>query len=739
MSNAKRLEQAARLNQSGNTVQAAAIYRSIVNAEPANAPAWYALAMMEHKQGGLKTALECVERAIVADPRQVNYHMLKGNALQDMGRLDAAEESFRKALLLNPGFPQAYNNLGIVLRDQHKTENAVAAFQHAIRLDPGYFRAYNNLGMAFQAQGLWREAIEGYRQAIRLKPDYFLAMHNLAVVYMTMGNEDEAEIWFRKALSLNRKYLPSFLAYGRMLLEQRKLPEAEACMLQAIQAGVRDAEVYNQLGEALAAQGKTGPAREAYHQSLALAPSNLKAALGANLTLPLIYQDSGMIDESRRNFGAGLSGLRANVEVFSRAPSDKILSDLLWNNFFLAYQGRDDKVLQGAYSGFVEDLLVHALPRHMGMIPRQDCSGRRIRVGFLSSFFYKCTAGKYFSAWATHLDQSRFEIFVYHTSYINDAVTEDVRAGVSHFKRLTGSLVSVADTVRGDELDILVYPEIGMNGQTYALSALRLAPVQCAGWGHPVTTGHSNIDYFFSCALMEPEGAQAHYTETLLMLPEIGTHYPQNSLPDPVGRSALSLPEDGNLYLCPQSLFKIHPDNDELFLRILEGDDKGVLVFFSSRHEATTSAFISRLTRSFNRHGMEKSGRVRFLPNLGHEDYLRVNMLCDVMLDTLFWSGGNTSLDALSCGLPIVTLPGQFMRGRQSYGMLLAMDIPELVAKDEDDYVRLALLLGGNQDYREGISLRIRERVHRIFESDAAIRDLENQFVRLVVPEYVES
>lgn len=738
MSNAKQLEQAARLLQSGNVAQAAAIYRSIANAKPANAPAWYALAMMEHKQGVLKAALEYVDRAIAADPRQVNYHMLKGNVLQDSGQLEAAEESFRKVLEFNSGYPQAYNNLGIVLRDQHKIENAAIAFQHAIKLDPRYFRAYNNLGMAFQAQGLWKEAIGSYQQAIQLKSDYFLAMHNLAVVYMRIGDEGEAEIWFRKVLSLNQKYLPSLLAYGRMLLGQRKFPDAETRMLQAIRAGVHDAEVHNQLGEALAAQGKTGPAREAYHQSLALAPSNLNAALGANLTLPLIYQDGGMIDEARRDFGVGLSALRSNLEVYLNNSADNTLSDMLWNNFFLAYQGRDDKLLQREFSGFIEDLLIHVLPHHMGRIPHQDCSGRRIRIGFLSSFFYKCTAGKYFSAWATHLDQNRFEIFVYHTSHINDAVTEDVQAGVNYFKRLTGSPISIADTIRGDELDILVYPEIGMNGQTFLLSALRLAPVQCAGWGHPVTTGHSNIDNFFSCALMEPEGAQAHYTENLLMLPGIGTYYPQNSLPDPVERSTLFLPEDRNLYLCPQSLYKIHPDNDELFLRILEGDDKGVLVFFSSQHGATTDAFISRLTRAFDRHGMEKSGRVRFLPNLGHEDYLRVNMLCDVMLDTLFWSGGNTSLDALSCGLPIVTLPGQFMRGRQSYGMLLAMDIPELVAKDEDDYVRLALLLGQNHDYREEISLRIRGRIHRIFESDAAIRDLENQLARLVEPECIE-
>ena len=67
--------------------------------------------------------------------------------------------------------------------------------------------------------------------------------------------------------------------------------------------------------------------------------------------------------------------------------------------------------------------------------------------------------------------------------------------------------------------------------------------------------------------------------------------------------------------------------------------------------------------------------------------------VCDAMLDTLHWSGGNTSLDALACGLPIVTLPGPFMRGRQSAGMLSLLGVPELIARDRADYVAIATRL----------------------------------------------
>jgi CRISPR-associated protein Csy1 len=125
-----------------------------------------------------------------------------------------------------------------------------------------------------------------------------------------------------------------------------------------------------------------------------------------------------------------------------------------------------------------------------------------------------------------------------------------------------------------------VYPEVGMDLTVCTLSALRLAPVQCAGWGHPVTTGHQNIDYYLSCASMEPENAREHYTEQLVLLGGIGTHYSKPACSSSADRKRFSLPAERHLYLCPQSLFKIHPDNDEIFLDILEQDQKATLVFF---------------------------------------------------------------------------------------------------------------------------------------------------------------
>jgi CRISPR-associated protein Csy1 len=231
-----------------------------------------------------------------------------------------------------------------------------------------------------------------------------------------------------------------------------------------------------------------------------------------------------------------------------------------------------------------------------------------------------------------------------------------------------------------------------------------------------VTTGLDTIDVFLSSAAMEPADGAQHYRESLRLLPGIGTCYVLPVAPLDATRAALGLPLDVPLLLCPQSLFKIHPDNDVLHARILREVPAAELVLFEGRDPRLTELFRARLEAA----GVAGE-RIRFLPQCGHDDYLRVNTVCDLMLDTLHWSGGNTSLDALACGLPVVTLPGRFMRGRQSAGMLRLMGLDELVVADHDAYVRLVVELVRDAARRRDLAARIRTERARIFDDRAPI------------------
>ncbi|MEQ1582839.1 MAG: tetratricopeptide repeat protein, partial [Candidatus Nitrotoga sp.] len=517
---------------------------------------------------------------------------------------------------------------------------------------------------------------------------------------------------------------------GHALIVQWKMEEAEKVLRRTLVLDPDNIQALNNLAYSLTEQGKHAEAVNVYQHALSLKPNGLKAFIGAHLTLPAIYSDATELFAVRKRYTEGLKILRGNTGSFLEVEPKELLLGLNWTNFYLAYQGQDDKSLQVEYAHFVADILRVAAPDLVQPIKQYPAaSQRRLRIGFLSSFMRDCTVGSYFKSWVTSLDKGIFEIYCYHIGHIQDQVTQEFSHAADYYKHLVGDVAYIGRQVKKDQLDILVYPEIGMDQGVLVLAAMRLAPIQCAAWGHPVTTGYANIDYFFSSKLMEPENAQAHYSEQLILLEGIGTYYSKPVLPSSAKRSDFSLPEERVLYLCPQSLYKIHPDNDRLMLEILARNKNAVLVFFQATDISITRAFMKRLENALDESGMEKSGQIKILPRMAHENYLRINMLCDVMLDTLHWSGGNTTLDALACGLPVVTMPGAFMRGRQSYGMLKCIGLNELIAHDHKDYIEIATRLGTDRAWHQQIVQQITTSSDAIFAVETPLRQMEQFFV----------
>jgi predicted O-linked N-acetylglucosamine transferase (SPINDLY family) len=255
-----------------------------------------------------------------------------------------------------------------------------------------------------------------------------------------------------------------------------------------------------------------------------------------------------------------------------------------------------------------------------------------------------------------------------------------------------------------------------------------LAPVQCVTWGHPDTTGIPNLDYFVSCDAMEPDGAAAHYSETLMRLSGPTVHVQRPALAARKPRAAFGLPDEAHVYVCPQSLFKLHPDFDGVVASILAGDPQGLVVLLEGKDRHHKEILLERMQRD----GGVDISRVRILPQQPPQDFVNLIAVSDVMLDPLHYSGGKTSLEAFAMGTPIVTWPGEFMRGRHTYGWYKLMGIDRLIARDWDDYVRLALALGTDPQARAAASAEITEKRDVLYENKATIRAIETFFAAAV-------
>lgn len=606
-----------------------------------------------------------------------------------------AENYFLQATQADSNQPHYWLALGSVAQQQGKPNGAIRYFCKALELHPGFSQAWNQLGSLYQAQAKLVEAEKCYQKSTEFQPDSFDAYLGLGHTLIARGKMKDAEKALRRALCLNPNHIQALHSLAYSLKEQNRHAEATSV----------------------------------YRHACSSQPDNLKAFIGAHLTLPAVYSSTAELFAARNRYAEGLKALHDHTKNLLKTKSKELLSGLNWTNFYLAYQGEDDKPMQMEYAHFIANILQIAAPDLMQPIQKNQTAGqRRWRIGFLSSFMRNCTVGSYFKSWVTLLNKELFEIYCYQIGNTQDQVTQEFIHASDCYKYLAGDADYIGRQVKQDCLDILVYPEVGMDPVILILAAMRLAPIQCTAWGHPVTTGHANMDYFFSSALMEPENAQAHYSEQLILLEGIGTCYSKPVLPSPARRHDFSLPEKRILYLCPQSLYKIHPDNDRLLLEILARNKNASLVFFQAMDISITHAFIKRIEAILNEAGIEKTGQIKMLPRMEHANYLQVNMLCDAMLDTLHWSGGNTTLDALACGLPVVTMPGKFMRGRQSYGMLKYMELHELIAHNQQEYIEIAIKLGTDHTWRQQISQRITKSCNLIFSMEKPLHQMEHFF-----------
>ena len=694
----------------------------ITSAEPTNAEAFSLLAMACVRSRNLPDAQRAIRRAIALTPQNAGFHLIAANIEQDLDQPAAAVELLRHALRLAPAFAEAHNNLGIVLSDLGQVEKAASAFSEAIRLQPQYARAYANLAAAQMRMLQLQEAVKSAQRATELQPDFAHAHHLLANACTMLGNPDAAETALLTALRLKPDLVESSLLMAQNLGKQKRADEAEQFIRQALTFSPARAELWTFLGDIASGRDDLAGALDAYQRSLELRPNDLTTTARAALLLPNIYASDTHLVACRERYARGLDYLVENAGMLSRTVVRECFGDVVPSNFLLAYQGCDDTILQRRYADFIRTLVSRVMPEKLNVLPQRRVEGRRIRVGFCSHFFYRSTVGNYFASWITDLDRSVFEVFVYHTHVVEDDLVGELRTSADQHVQGAENFAFFTQRIVADELDILVYPELGMDRMCFLMAALRLAPIQACAWGHPVTPGHQSIDYYISCAAMEPADAQLHYNERLRVLPGIGTRYDLPVVLPQVAdktRADYQLPEDANLYLFPQSLFKVHPANDRLLVAAMANDPQGVLVLFAGQNDGITQRYVARLSAAFAEQGLAPQGRVKLLPFLPHDDYKRVNALCDVMLDTLHWSGGNTSLDALAMGLPIVTLPGEFMRGRQTMGMLKILGVEELIATSVPVYLAIAKRLATDKQYRTWVSQNILANVGRLF-NDAA-------------------
>jgi predicted O-linked N-acetylglucosamine transferase (SPINDLY family) len=241
------------------------------------------------------------------------------------------------------------------------------------------------------------------------------------------------------------------------------------------------------------------------------------------------------------------------------------------------------------------------------------------------------------------------------------------------------------------------------------------------------------LDYYLSSDLMEPADGDDHYTERLVRLPYLSIYYePPEALVQTLDRAALGLRQDATVYWSGQSLYKYLPQHDQVFARIARKVEDCQFVFIEFERAAHVTARLrERLARAFASVGLRAEDHCVFLPRLDEDRFAAALGTADVFLDSVGWSGCNSTLESLRHDLPIVTLPGGLMRGRHTMAVLQMMDVTDTIAASVDDYVAIAVRLGRDPEWRAFIKRRVAANKHRVYRDRSCIAALEEFLLRV--------
>ncbi|MDR3440888.1 tetratricopeptide repeat protein [Telmatospirillum sp.] len=752
-------------HRAGRLPEAERLYRRILAIDPRHADSLNLLGLMASRAGCPDLAAELIVQAIAIKSDVASYHTNLGNVRRAQGRLEEAVASYGQAIELQPDSIEALHNLGLARLKQGRLEEAATSFGQALDHRPDSAEILHNLGLARQRQGRLQEATACYRRVLDLKPASPEAHYNLGNGLNAQGRSHEAATCYRRALVLKPNAPEVLVNLGNALQERGDLPQAVTCYGRALAVSPDFIEARNNLGNTLKDQGRVDDATALYRGVIALNPDFAPAYVNLGLALRAAGKIDGEAfcyrralalkpDDAECRLVTAMSELPIFVGTVAEgktatATFEQALESLVdWGTdhpailgeavgssqpFYLAYRPGDHRRTLSRFG----DLSALAAKAHWqdarGFVAEPPGKRDRLRIGVVSAHIRR------HPVWDVvlrgilgNLDRQRFEIFLYHTAPQTDAETAWATGQATRFAQGPKPMEAWLRAIGDDRPDILFYPEIGMDPTTTALAALRLAPLQVAGWGHPITTGLPTIDLFLSGALLEADDADRHYREKLVRLPGTGV-CTEPPAPDshPKGRTTWGSPSEPDVVrfaLC-QTPFKFDPEYDPLYVQIAKA--AGPCQFWLARDRKypwASDRLQRRLADAFRSAGLDPDSYLRMTPWLPREKFVGFLDAMDIYLDCPAFSGYTTAWQALHRGLPIVTLEGRFLRQRLAAGLLRQIGQTEGIASTVEDYVATAVrwALARRQSGRPAPGRsNLRRAAARADGNHAAIRALE--------------
>ncbi|HUB96266.1 MAG TPA: tetratricopeptide repeat protein [Stellaceae bacterium] len=563
----------------------------------------------------------------------------QANAHQAAGRLDDAAALCRLVLGTVPDHPDALHLLGIIAHRRGDAAGALDPIARAAARDPTRADLQHSLAIVLMSLRRFPEAEAALTRALSLDPKRRDAQFHLGRCRIEARDYATAAGHLRAELSRDPDHVPALMHLGLCAYELDRLEEAERCFRRVTALRPEDATGWNNVGVVLLERGDP-EAAIAYYD----------AAAARDATYAETFSNRIRCEQYR--VGVTPEGFLALARE--------------WNARYAPAQ---------------------TPPRP----PRR--AGTELWVGFASPELSRSPVGYFLIGLLESLDRSITTIVYSDTARADDMTQRLARAAGRWVETRGLDTAAFAQRVRGDGLDVLVDLTGHNKDNRLPAVAQRLARVQMTWAGYAGTTGVAAIDYLIADRFQVPEGADAFYSERVVRLPDDYVCYtPPDYAPEvaPLPAERTGRVTFGGFH----NVAKIGTLSIDLWSAVLRAVPDSRLVLRYRRLDDPLAS--TRIGDAFAAAGVSPD-RIVIEGTSAHIAMLQRYGDIDVALDSRPYSGGLTTCEALWMGVPVVTLPGRTFAGRHSLTHLMAVGLPQLVAKDEADYVRIAAGLAADR------------------------------------------
>jgi predicted O-linked N-acetylglucosamine transferase (SPINDLY family) len=592
---------------------------------------------------------------------------------------------------------------------------AFAVLEGVLRLDPHNFDGLNLAGVAATRLKRHGEAITLLERAVLERSDHAGAHNNLGLALRSAGRQEEAAEAYRRTVELAPGFAPGHANLGAALAALNQNELAVESFDASLALRPDHPETLSQRGTALRRLHRFGEAIISLERAVAVAPGNVEALVARGDC----YRDLKRLDEALADHRRALELDPGSVRLLSSVLRRQIqLCD--WNDFDVHVAELTRRAREGA-SGihpfgslqiFDDPHLQLAIAKTSNAkiavspaLPSFQKRTGKVHVGYFSADFRR-HATMYVMAEVLALhDRERFHVSAFGFNVgKGDYLTERTRALVDEYVDLDGLSDAEAAALARERavdiaLDVKGYTKNGRPG----IFANHAAPVQVNYLAYPGTMGADHTHYIVVDRVLVPDSDTAGYSEKMLWMPD--SYFPRDTKALPATsrteRPAHGLPADSMVFCSFNQSSKILPDTFSDWMSVLARVDGGVLWLLADNPGA-----IINLRNEAAARGIDPS-RLIFSDPVPFPQHLERLQLADLCLDTLPYNAHTTANDSLYVGVPIVTLPGRTFAGRVCASMLTAVGLPDLIARDRADFVRIATSLGSDREKLDAIRTRL--------------------------------